>query len=70
MLLYGQRRSFLPAPIATRQMNINERSSKDDIIGAACEITDAQQLRISQLQQEQQILFAVVVALLAKILLF
>ena len=57
-------------PIATRQMNINERSSKDDIIGAACEITDAQQMRITQLQQEQQILFAVVVALLAKILLF
>jgi hypothetical protein len=57
-------------PIATRQMNITERSSKDDIIGAACEITDAQQLRIIQLQQEQQILFAVVVALLAKILLF
>jgi len=57
-------------PIATRQMNINERSSKDDIIGAACEIADAQQMRISQLQQEQQILFAVVVALLAKILLF
>ena len=61
--------AFRP-PIATSQMNINERSSKDDIIGAACEITDAQQLRISQLQQEQQILFAVVVALLAKILLF
>ena len=57
-------------PIATRQMNITERSSKDDIIGAACEITDAQQMRISQLHQEQQILFAVVVALLAKILLF
>jgi len=57
-------------PIATRQMNINERSSKDDIIGAACEIADAQQMRISQLQQEQQILIAVVVALLAKILLF
>ena len=57
-------------PIATSQMNITERSSKDEIIGAACEITDAQQLRISQLQQEQQILFAVVVALLAKILLF
>lgn len=51
-------------------MIINERSSKDDIIGAACEITDAQQLRINQLQQEQQILLAVVVALLAKILLF
>lgn len=57
-------------PIATRQMNINERSSKDDIIGAACEIADAQQMRIAQLQQEQQILLAVVVALLAKILIF
>jgi len=51
-------------------MNISERSSKDEIIGAACEIADAQQMRISQLQQEQQILFAVVVALLAKILVF
>jgi len=57
-------------PIATRQMNITERSSKDEIIGAACEIADAQQMRIVQLQQEQQILFAVVVALLAKILIF
>jgi hypothetical protein len=61
--------AFRP-PIATRQMNITERSSKDEIIGAACEIADAQQMRIVQLQQEQQILFAVVVALLAKILLF
>ena len=51
-------------------MNITERSSKDDIIGAACELTDAQQSRIDLLQQQQQILFAVVVALAAKILLF
>jgi len=57
-------------PIATRQMIFTERSSKDEIIGAACEIADAQQMRIVQLQQEQQILLAVVVALLAKILLF
>lgn len=51
-------------------MNITERSSKDDIIGAACEITDAQQMRISQLQQEQQILAAVVLTLALKILVF
>jgi len=62
--------AFRPLPIAPRKLIINERSSKDDIIGAACELTDAQQSRIDLLQQQQQILLAVVVALLAKILLF
>jgi len=57
-------------PIATRQMIITERSSKDEIIGAACELTDAQQSRIDLLQQQQQILVAVVITLAVKILVF
>ena len=55
-------------PIASRQMIITERSSKDEIMSAACELTDAQQSRIDLLQQQQQILVAVVLTLALKIL--
>jgi hypothetical protein len=51
-------------------MNITERSSKDDIIGASCELIDSQQSRIDSLQQQQQILLLVVATFAVKILLF
>jgi hypothetical protein len=51
-------------------MIITERSSKDEIMSAACELTDAQQSRIDLLQQQQQILVAVVITLAVKILVF
>jgi len=37
-------------------MNINERSSKADIIDAAVELTSTQAEKISELQQQQSIL--------------
>jgi len=51
-------------------MIITERSSKNEIISAACELTDAQQSRIDSLQQQQHILVAVVITLVVKILVF
>jgi hypothetical protein len=59
-----------PLPIATRQMNITERSSKDDIIGAACELSDAQQSRIELLEGQQRIFLAVIITLAVKIFVF
>lgn len=63
-------------PIATTrginihtQMDITARSSKDDIITSALEITDTQQGRIRQLEAQQRILF-VGFALLSLFLLF
>lgn len=45
-------------------MNITARSSKDDVITAALELTDGQAQRIRELQQRQTVLWALV-ALLA-----
>lgn len=45
-------------------MNITARSSKDDVITAACELVDDQAARIRELQQRQTVLW-VVVGLLA-----
>ena len=48
-------------------MDITARSSKDDIISSALEITDTQHQRIEQLEAEQRVLwfaFAFVVCLL------
>lgn len=45
-------------------MNITARSSKDDVITAACELVDDQAQRIRELQQRQTVLWALV-ALLA-----
>ena len=39
-------------------MNINERTSKAEIISAAVELTDSQAQRIDELQQRQLILLA------------
>lgn len=39
-------------------MNITERSSKAEIISAACELTDHQSDRIATLEQRQTILLA------------
>lgn len=39
-------------------MNINERSSKAEVLTAACELADYQADRISELQQRQAILLA------------
>jgi hypothetical protein len=50
-------------------MTINERSSKAEIISAACELTDSQAERISQLEQ-QQLLLCVMLASLAALLIF
>nr|BDD46747.1 hypothetical protein 18 [bacterium] len=36
--------------------NITERSPKEELISAACECIDTQAQKISQLQQQQQIL--------------
>ena len=38
-------------------MNINQKSSKDDILTAACELTDDQARRIEQLESQQCCLF-------------
>ena len=51
-------------------MNITERSSKDDIIGAACELTDSQQSRIELLEGQQRIFLAVIITLAVKIFVF
>jgi hypothetical protein len=44
-------------------MNINERTSKAEIISAAVELTDSQAQRIDELQQRQLILLALLGAL-------
>lgn len=49
-----------PFPIAPRQMNINENSTKAAIIDAACELTDSQAERINDLEQRQLVLWALV----------
>jgi hypothetical protein len=51
-------------------MNITERSSKDDIIGAACELADSQQSRIELLEGQQRIFLAVIITLAVKIFVF
>lgn len=45
-------------PTAPRHMQITERSPKAEIISAACELADYQASRISELQQRQTILLA------------
>ena len=41
-------------------MNTTANSTKDDIITAACELTDSQAHRIGELQERQLILWALV----------
>lgn len=53
-----------PTTTAPRQMNVTMRSSKEEIATAAVELIDTQAEQISQLQQRQAILWALV-ALLA-----
>lgn len=50
-------------------MNITERSSKTDIIDAACELTDIQAEQIAQLEQRQAVLWALLVCLSSLLLL-
>ena len=52
---------------APRQMNVTERSSKAEIIDAACELTGYQSERICELEQRQAALWALV-AVLASLL--
>jgi len=49
--------------------SITTGSSKDEIISAACELTDHQAAIISRLQQEQRLLWAALAALTAWALL-
>jgi hypothetical protein len=42
------------------QMNINERSTKADIIDASCELIDSQAERIADLEERQLVLWAMV----------
>jgi hypothetical protein len=51
-------------PIAPRQVNITERTSKAEIISAACELTDSQAATIDRLLQQQTVL-AVCLAVMA-----
>lgn len=44
-------------------MNITARSSKEDVITAALELTDGQALEISELKQRQSVLLALVAVL-------
>ena len=48
--------------------NIHERSSKEELISAACEIVDTQAQQITELQEQQRILIAVAGALLVWVL--
>ena len=41
-------------------MNTTERSSKDQIIGAACELVDSQAEEINRLEERQVVLWALV----------
>lgn len=45
-------------PIEPRQMNVTARSSKDEIITAAMELTDSQDRCIRRLEQQQAVLLA------------
>lgn len=53
---YSQITADIETATAPRTMNINERSSKADIIDAAVELTSTQAEKISELQQQQSIL--------------
>lgn len=55
-MLYSQITADIETATAPRTMNINERSSKADIIDAAVELTSMQAEKISELQQQQVIL--------------
>jgi hypothetical protein len=55
-MLYSQITADIETATAPRTMNINERSSKADIIDAAVELTSTQAEKISELQQQQTIL--------------
>ena len=55
-LVYSQITADIETATAPRTMNINERSSKADIIDAAVELTSTQAEKISELQQQQTIL--------------
>lgn len=55
-LVYSQITADIETATAPRTMNINERSSKADIIDAAVELTSTQAEKISELQQQQAIL--------------
>jgi hypothetical protein len=55
-VLYSQITADIETATAPRTMNINERSSKADIIDAAVELTSTQAEKISELQQQQTIL--------------
>lgn len=55
-MLYSQTTADIETATAPRTMNINERSSKADIIDAAVELTSTQAEKISELQQQQTIL--------------
>ena len=50
-------------------MNITTSTSKDEIISAACELTDHQAATIERLQHQQQLLWAALAALAAWALL-
>jgi len=49
---------------------ITERSSKDEIIGSALELTDGQAVEIAKLRDQQRVLVLAVVILSAWIILF
>ena len=51
-------------------MVITERSSKEDIIGSALELTDDQAAEIARLRDQQRVLMLAVVILSAWIILF
>lgn len=51
-------------------MVITERSSKEEIIGSALELTDGQAAEIARLRDQQRVLMLAVVILSAWIILF
>ena len=51
-------------------VTITERTSKDEVISAAVELTDAQALEIEELRSRQQLLLTVVAILLVSHFLF
>ncbi len=50
-------------------MNVTQKSSKDDILTAACELTDDQARRIEQLESQRSCLF-IALGLLACVVVF
>lgn len=60
---YSQITAGIETATAPRTMNINERSSKADIIDAAVELTSMQAEKIDELQQRQNILLILLSAL-------